>query len=260
MGHERVGYLPKSKRWKTIVKEISEFSDANDNVAEISRRTTSNVRNRYKNIEADQGVQSAFEFLLLLSIIPKTANWQKYLVGKGIQLPENFSLIELTQSAKKFIEKNEQSKEYSSFAYQAVVDSISIWTTQNSKQSTLFFEPSEKPLEIWNRSTNGAGFCELARTFFSKFTERYLRYFLERETVLRITNIFDLTSFNDRLEKHVQDISQHAFETAKITQSFAAGWYNKNVQQELPPRNAIRGFLSTAFGKLNSEILREENK
>ncbi len=79
--------VPKTKRWKSIVEEISAFSEGNNNVAEISRLTTSNVRSRFKNIESDQGVQSAFEFLVLLSILPKNKNWKKYLLTKGVILP-----------------------------------------------------------------------------------------------------------------------------------------------------------------------------
>lgn len=260
MGHERVGYLPKTKKWSSIVEEISLFSEANNNVAEISRQTTKNVRSRFHNIEADAGVQSAFEFLVLLSVLPKQEDWQGYLKKQRIEISDNFSLIELAQAAKGYIEKYQESKEYGTFARQALIDTISEWATSRSVQKNLFFDANQNPLEVWAPSANGAGFCELSRSFFSKFTERYLKYFLERETAIRINNIFDLSAFNTNLEKHIAEISQHAFETSKITQSFAAGWYNKNVKDTLPNRNKIKGFLGIAFGKLNSEILREENK
>jgi hypothetical protein len=260
MGHERVGYLPKSKKWTSIVKDISSFSETNNNVEKISYETTKNVRSRFKNIEADSGVQSAFEFLVLLSVLPKRQNWNEYLVSKGIKLKDDFSLIELAQCAKQFIEKNQTSKEYSTFASQALLDTISNWVTEKSKQQNLFFDSNRNPTEIWTKSSDGSGFCELSRVFFSKFTERYLKYFLERETVTRINNIFDLSAFNKQLEKHIGEISKHAFETSKITQSFAAGWYNKNVKDSLPSKEKIKSFLSVAFQKINSEILREEHK
>jgi hypothetical protein len=260
MGHERVGYLPKTKKWTSIVGEIASFSESNNNVKEISYQTTKNVRSKFKNIEADNGVQSAFEFLVLLSILPKKENWNEYLNSKGIKLKSDFSLIELAQSAKRFIEKNQDSKEYSTFASQALLDTISHWVSENNKQQSLFFDSNKNPIEIWTKSADGSGFCELSRVFFSKFTERYLKYFLERETVTRINNIFDLSAFNKQLEAHISEISTHAFETSKITQSFAAGWYNKNVRDSLPSKDKIKGFLSVAFQKLNSEILREEQK
>jgi hypothetical protein len=260
MGHERVGYLPKTKKWLSIVKEIASFSESNNNIEEISYQTTKNVRSKFKNIEADSGVQSAFEFLVILSILPKKEKWNEYLLSKGIKLKEDFSLIELAQGAKEFIEKNQNSKEYSAFASQALLDTISNWVNENSKQQNLFFDSNKNPIEVWSKSAEGSGFCELSRVFFSKFTERYLKYFLERETVTRINNIFDLSTFNEQLERHIGEVSKHAFETSKITQSFAAGWYNKNVKDSLPSKEKIKGFLSVAFQKLNSEILREEQK
>lgn len=260
MGHERVGYLPKTKKWTSIVEGIASFSDSNNNVAEISRQTAKNVRSKFKNIETDTGVQAAFEFLLLLSVLPKQKNWNEFILNKGVKLKENFSLVELAQSAKAYVEKNQQSKEYSTFASQALIDTISNWVTENNKQQALFFDASKNPVELWSKTANGSGFCEISRVFFSKFTERYLRYFLEREAVIRMNNIFDLSTFNNRLEKHIDEISKHAFETSKITQSFAAGWYNKNVKDTVPSKGKIQGFLSVAFGKLNSELLREENK
>lgn len=66
--------------------------------------------------------------------------------------------------------------------------------------------------------------------------------------------------FNKNLEDHVDRISKHAFETSKITQSFAAGWYNKEVKTAFPSDRKIRGFLAFAFKKINSELIREETK
>ena len=260
MGHERVGYLPKTKKWSSIVGDIAAFSATNNNISEISRQTTKNVRSRFKNIEADNGVQSAFEFLVHLSVLPRQANWNSYLQSKNIQISNDFSLIELAQCAKSYVERNQESKEYGAFSSQALIDTISNWATQNTGQQTLFFDANKRPIELWEKAASGAGFCELSRLFFTKFTERYLKYFLERETVLRINNVYDVSTFNSNLEKHISDISKHAFETAKITQSFSAAWYNKNVKDTVPNRKKIQGFLSVAFSKINSEILREEQK
>jgi hypothetical protein len=71
--------------------------------------------------------------------------------------------------------------------------------------------------------------------------------------------LFERHEFNRGLEKHVQEISQHAFETSKITQSFSAGWFNKVIKEGVPDDEKIQGFLSFAFQKINSELLREEN-
>jgi hypothetical protein len=110
---------------------------------------------------------------------------------------------------------------------------------------------------VWKRASNGAGFCELSRLFFAKFTERYLNYFLEREASAALPTIEDRERFREQLRQHVDQISQHAFETAKITQSFAAGWYNRHARQGRPAHREVEQFLSRAFGKIREELLRE---
>ena len=67
MGHERIGYLPKSKKWRTIVDEVANFTANGDTIAQIANQTTKNVIQRYDNIEGDKGVLAAFKFLILLS-------------------------------------------------------------------------------------------------------------------------------------------------------------------------------------------------
>ena len=62
--------------------------------------------------------------------------------------------------------------------------------------------------------------------------------------------------FKQELEKYVEGISLHAFETAKITQSFAAGWFNKHSKEGVPSEKEIEGFLSIALGKMRDELQR----
>jgi hypothetical protein len=113
---------------------------------------------------------------------------------------------------------------------------------------------------VWGRASNGAGFCELSRLFFAKFTERYLNYFLEREASAALPTIEDRQRFREQLRQHVDQVSQHAFEKAKITQSFAAGWYNRHARRGRPSRLEVERFLSIAFGKIREELLREGSR
>lgn len=259
MGHERVGYLPKSERWKGIVKKISHFSSEKDDVSDIATETTRNVRSKFKNIREDSGVISAFKFLVLLTQASKKENPSEFLKSKGISLSKEFNIFELTKSVQDFVTKNQESKEYSTFAVQSMIDTISEWSQKNQLQQTLIFDSNKDSFSTWQRAADGSGFCELSRIFFSKFTGRYLKYFLEREASSRIQSLSDREQFSKKLETHIQDISKHAFETAKIAQSFAAGWYNLHATDKIPTDDKLEDFLAFAFKKLNSELLREED-
>ncbi|MGB8472696.1 MAG: hypothetical protein WCE61_01275, partial [Candidatus Acidiferrum sp.] len=62
----------------------------------------------------------------------------------------------------------------------------------------------------------------------------------------------------EQLRSNIDGASRHAFETAKITQSFAAGWFNRHVRGGSNPTDAeIRGFLAIAFGKMREDLRRE---
>lgn len=260
MGHERVGYLPKTQKWRSIVQGIGNFQDGSSNIAELATQTTKNVRSRFKFIEEDKGVFAAFKFIVLFSHACKLNEPEEFLKSKGINLDKGFDIFKLTQSIEDYVFKKVQSKEYAVFATQAMMDAVSQWTLKNQTQPSLGFDTDESSIETWRKISSGAGFCELSRLFFSNFTTRYLKYFLEREASAKITKLSDRIRFNAELENHISEISRHSFETAKIVQSFSAGWYNQNVKDKVPADTKIRGFLSFGFQKINSELIREENR
>jgi hypothetical protein len=95
--------------------------------------------------------------------------------------------------------------------------------------------------------------------FFGKFTERYIKYFLDREASAQLPSIEARERFATSLERHIDALARHSFETTKITQSFAAGWYNKHARQSRPNQQTVVAFLSFAMGKLREELLRESS-
>jgi len=97
----------------------------------------------------------------------------------------------------------------------------------------------------------------VARLFFAKFTERYLNYFLDREASAVLPNASERDRLASQLQQHVDGVSKYAFETSRITQSFAAGWFNLHARQRTPSKDELESFLSVAFGKMREELIRE---
>ena len=109
----------------------------------------------------------------------------------------------------------------------------------------------------WKGIGNGAAFCEIARTFFAAFTSRQLRYYIERTAASTINDYNKLNSFISGVENHSAEIADHSFETSKLVQSFAAGWYNSHAKDVVPSEREVVGFLQHSFGKLREEFRRE---
>ena len=260
MGHRRYGYLTKTQIWRDIVNNLGEFSLGTSEISSIAKATLRNVQTQYSDLQNDPSINAAFEFLVHVSLAFQKNNPLQYLKEKNILEKEELTLTRLAKGATVYRKDDVVSHEYQTFARQAAIDAINYWYKANIERGRSLFSEEIDTEAVFRKASDGSGFCELSRLYFSKITERYLKYFLEREASTKISNIRERENFSKAIEKEVDKISKHAFETAKITESFSAGWYNKNVKDAMPDEGEMKYFLSKSFGKLKSELLMEEAK
>ena len=256
MGHERLGILPRNKSWQAIVTDIRRALDGDlEDTAILVSNTLNKVHDRYNKIFLDSGVQAAFAYLIALSTInhpPKNG-----LTSIDIDLHKNPSIFKLTSELSKWVNDHSNSNEYAELASRAAADTIASWYRSNTNQLSLFNE-TPTALSVWS-NIDGRSFCTISRTFFAKFTERYMKYFIERSASSETTSLEKREKLQKVLSYHIETISQHAFETSKITQSYSAGWFNKYAKKDRPNDKQIAGFLSHAFSKLQEELSREDS-
>lgn len=258
MGHERVGFLPKTRRWNELVDQMGSLYSSNTPISSVANRTLRNVQSRYSVLSTDKAVKNAFKFLVTFAYACRFPHPQSQLTAHGISLPDKPTLLSAVKTLRAWIDAPEASTEYGQLAIAAASDALGQWHKENKTKQLPLLEPSADFFESWRGLAQGSGFCELARLYFGNLTERYLNYFLERAVSIALPSLQQREQFQRDIQKHVNDVSKHAFETAQITQSFAAGWFNKNVREGLPADSSIEGFLSVAFGKLRDELRREE--
>jgi len=258
MGHERVGFLPKTQRWNDLVKLMGEMYPSEVPIATIATQTLKIVRTRYETLSKDDAVKEVFTFLVAFSRACRFDDVKTQLQNSGIRMPDQPTLLSVVKSLRECIPTHEIASEYGQLALGAAADAIGQWHKLHTTSQLSLFQPSVDFFESWRGIGDGAGFCELARLYFGKLTERYLNYFLDRTASAIFPSIQQREQFQQEIRTHVDDVSKHAFETAKITQSFAAGWFNKNTRERVPDSKEIEGFLTIAFGKLRDELRREE--
>jgi hypothetical protein len=248
MGHERVGYLPKSKKWRSLVAEIADVAEKAGGISQIAADTLAAVGHRYLDLASDPSIRAAFEFLV--DITRQSGSPQK----EGLGLAHKGAL-ELTLELEKKLPRS-SSLEIRALAFQSATDAVVQWRTENTiPWGELFVTNS--PVPPLRGLGTAAGFSELTRLFFASLTARYLKYFLEREATSVIPRIEERNAFNRNLDGYLDQISRHAFESAKITQSFAAGWFNKYAAAGVrPAKPQLRRFLDYAFSKLREELRR----
>ena len=256
MGHERVGGLPHTQRWRALVAQLAESSDFSADAATIANDTLHNVREQFKKLPLDDGVVAAFQFLVALAKSSSSDITGERDFSPDIDFDQSPSALMLVSQLRSWVNAQDGSREYAYLATRACADAIAIWTTKQGTQPSLF-TGSVDARQVWRLANNGAGFCEVSRLFFSKFTERYLAYFLDREASAQASDIAERDQLSVELRNHIDNVSRFAFETARITQSFAAGWFNNYARGTYPSKDDSKRFLSIAFGKIREELRRE---
>lgn len=257
MGHERIGFLPRTISWRKIVTALNGVAHGTDKeVVTLAAKTIDQVRERYLTLHRDAGVQAAFGFLVAVSRSREPT--QDSRAAPDVELPCGLPPLRLTVALNEWVDAHAQSREYAEIAKRAAAETLTLWHGNQLRQTGLFAEaPEDVSKAVWVKASTGTGFSEVARSFLAKFTKRYLQYFLEREASAYISSIEARNRFSDRLHQSIDLVSQHAFETSKITQSFAAGWFNKHAREVTPNNATLSSFLRVAFSKMREELKRE---
>lgn len=189
MGHERVGVLPRTRSWRAVIDLIGGALDSPKSLAHLANATIENVRSRLFRVHEDAGVKTAFRFLIELST-PQSVRQPPAAVEPSLNLAHDPTPLQLAAALRRRVAEHKESAEYADLAQKAATDTIAQWTTCQKQQPTLFGDEN-RVTEIWRNAQSASGFCEVARLFFAKFTERYLNYFLEREASARLSTVQD---------------------------------------------------------------------
>jgi hypothetical protein len=257
MGHERLGLLPKSRRWVDLVREIAVWGQGEGSTAALAEHTIRNVGARFARLSGDAGVVSTFQFLVVLSVCAGTEDPINQMAEKGLSLPEEPSLLSLVSALKRSVEPKAESLEYSALAVDSAAKALGRWVESHRRRERPLLGPEPEFLTAFRTASTGRGFCELAAGFFSSITEGYLNYFLERSASAELGSIARRDEFSASIHEHAHSVAAHALETARITKSFAAGWFNRHAGERVPTEEEVRRFLHVAFGKLREELQRE---
>lgn len=251
MGHVRIGFLPQTRQWKAIVEQLTSYDNDEATVAVIADRTLDAVRKEFNGLQYDESVIKAIEYLANIVVSSRQADQVAFLQQKGYQVGDDLSLFELTACAQHLIRTDDGSLETNKLARDAAVKAVMDFYQQHSDNQLSLFQTEKNPFK--DRGS-GREFCELARYFFAAFTEKQIRYYIDREASSVIDDYGKYIQFSDSLSKHSLDITEHAFEISKIMQSFAAGWFNKYALDRTPTGASVTDFLKISFGKVREEL------
>jgi len=256
MGHIRIGILPKTRGWKQVIALLDSADSSSSAVAMATAKAAKDFFSQQKNDPA-----LAFSYWLLTQITSR-AKSKDYLeeirkIGLDISKIENaFDFLgSITTFTRAQIKSRGATFPISEFSQLSLREVLTETIGQQSQ--TLFGTTQEDVILACRKYSTPNQFAKLARLYFAKVLNRVLQFFISKESPNRIglerkfKDISDLSNFDLALEAY-------CFQSAKIVEEFAGGWYSKrNWQGEISEHDA-KGFVAVAMEKLRAEIAHEE--
>ncbi|MEQ8652425.1 MAG: hypothetical protein RIC87_08175 [Kiloniellales bacterium] len=254
----RLGVLPKSRKWTQVVA-LLEGGAALPDVAGASAEAAERALQQAAD---DPLLGHAVWLLAALPLAARAPGWTERLRELGLETDGPPSLFELTAALsatldKKAIELGGRT-DLGEMAQMALVESL-VQTIEPQLPSLFTPDPAEVRTAL-GRLSGGERFGALARTFFSRLTNRSLNYYLSRELANHIGADRRFTTDQER-RQFDQSLALHCQESARIVEAFAGGWYGKTVwqQDELTPESTQR-FARYSFKKIRDELRRRRDQ
>jgi hypothetical protein len=255
MGHQRLGDIPKTKRWETVVERITGTPTGSPlDVPHVASQTLSAAEEGLDRAISDPGLRFTFYLLTQLVLAAREEGWESKLEGLGIQLSAEDSLFDLTAELQKAIDEHVRRvgrvSAISEMAQQAGGEAIASLAGPGSV--TLFGSGRDELQSALRKLSTKAGFANLGQAFFGSFIARFVNFYLSRITASQIgetglSDSVDLSSFNE-------DLRRHCHQSARIVHDFCGEWYSKTEFQQGISLDNTSGFLAVALRKLQDEL------
>lgn len=253
MGHQRIGTLYASRKWKAVVALITGGASA----AEIAAETAAAAEHSLKEASSNPTLRYAFWLLTQIPLAARKESFAEALRELGLVVGNAPSLLEIGAAMLSAIDRAgsmaKRRNDLGEIASKAATQSLV--ALAGRAENSLFgmsYAADEAKATLRGLSTNRQ-FGVVARDFTARLIQDFTAYFLSRALPLhvgankRFQSIKDHHAFNEALARHCR-------ETSLIVEQFACEWYSKtNFEGGITPKKA-GGFLHVAIGKVRSEL------
>jgi hypothetical protein len=258
MGHIRVGRLPKTFRWRAVVGMLTA---APEDVPGVARASMVAAEERLRELARDPSLAHCFWLLTRIAWASRGPDFPNELARLGLHAdptqPAHAFIAQVSDQARTELARHPESGHFSELASLALRRALSDTIGQEGR--SLFGSSVEDLQQAFRRFSTERRFATLAKYFFGDFFARTLRFFVEKELSNCVGPGHTLRSV-DASDEFAQALDVYARQSARIMETFAAGWYGKQNWESkgaISPEDA-QGFVAVALRKLRMELTRPE--
>lgn len=252
MGHNRLGTLPRSRKWKEVVRLIQGGAAA----ARVAGATLDAAERWFARAAKDPGVVEAVWLLMRLPLAARGDDFAAALRVCGLDVGDAPDLPEIIAAVTEAIDERgaagSRRTDLGEIAQLAAVETLS--EVVGGRLRGLFdTTPADVEREFYRLAT-AHQFGLFARDFFSRFTLRVLTFFVSRAAPAEVgagrpfPTLAAHAAFDAALETHCR-------EAARILDGYAGGWLTKRHYEDGQiDRGGAARFTAYAMTKLMKEL------
>lgn len=254
MGHNELGRLPKTRRWR----EVMELLDVvHPDPALVASAVAKAADARLVQLANDRGLGYSFWLLVRISLAARRNDFVADLAKLNIATSPDASTLDFIAQVADTV-REELSKTPSSGDF-AEIGSSSLRTalteTVGVQGRTLFGSSVQDVQSAFRLYSTEIQFGNVAHRFFADFFARVIRSYVDRDLANHVGYGRGFSSLGDS-KAFLSALDLHARQSARIVQGFAGAWYSKHsweTQGEIS-REETQRFAAYALRKLRSEL------
>lgn len=251
MGHVRLGTLPRTRNWVQVLDLIG----GGAGVPQVAAATMRAAQRGLADAAQDKGLVYTVWLLTQLPLAARSADFEGRLRRLGFDVSAAPSVLELTgafsDAVDAHLRRTGGRTDVGEMAQMAAAEALTVLGTAAGR--SLFDTEGPAAQQTLRAFITSKQFGVLAHEFFSRFTRKYLTYFLSRELSNyvgpggRFAGIDGHAEFARALDIHCQQAS-------RIVEVFSGGWFSKGHFKGPITQQTAGAFVQVALKKLRAEL------
>ncbi len=251
MGHNRLGKLARTYRWKQVINLLEQAAE----VPEIVNASMRAAQNGLLQASHDPGLTLTLTNVFKFIEAVNSKDNQNELIRRGLLDRSDSSIFGVLAKFREKVDndllRTKTKSDVSEIAVNSFLGTLNYFVSHDTKD--IFAVDASTMVKSLQKYTTKSRLPALMHEFYSRFTKDYLSYHLSREMSNHVgpdrmlDTIDQHRTFNDSFDLYIR-------QAVRITKEFTPGWYGKAQYEGRLNHESVKRYAHVAFKKIISEI------
>ncbi|UYV35780.1 hypothetical protein N4R57_11965 [Rhodobacteraceae bacterium D3-12] len=252
MGHNTLGVIPRTVKWKRVINLLEEDGNAGDIIAASAEAAEKHLL----GASDDPVYVEAVRLLLMIPAAARSYNFADALRKNDLPIAKQPQLLDLLVAATSRLDEVKRSTNRRTDLGELAGRALSETLNQMIGEALpgLFDATTDDVQAIARKLSYSKGISALTRAFIANITRATLAYYLER-ALANYTVDPDRSSIAINRTGFENELAAYTHEATRIIQEFSGGWYAKTLYErgEIITADAAR-FGAVCLKKVVEEL------